>query len=120
MPDDPHSLQLATERTLMKLTGASRSQIRSAALGTPLRAFITNFQNRNGGDNTRVQLPPPPKIESIEQAFEPKPFRIESGQNQPPASAPSTTATVLTWGVVDDGTGNISVEVLSLEGNISA
>jgi len=91
---DPHTERIAFERQIHDMTGASTSEIRRAALGTPLRDFITRVQLSAPGTSSVVTPPPPPKIDVIDQTFEPKPFRIENaGRQSEPGNALNATTT---------------------------
>ena len=82
-----HTQRIAAERAIMEATGATRSQIRNAALGTPLRQFIEQFQ-KQPAVGAVVAAPPPPVIETVEQAFHPMPFTLGLDPSRVPPPAP--------------------------------
>lgn len=75
-PKDTHTMALAAERKIMEMTGASRSEIRASAIGTPLRDALIREQSNRTPNNSNVVAPPPPKIESVEQSFRAQPLTL--------------------------------------------
>ena len=113
-----HAQKLTAERAIMEMTGANRSQIRHAALGTPLREFITRFQGGGGVVAQPQAQPVPPKIETEDQSFQAKPLTLgvrEGGQGGAPAALPNARFRV----IVEQPDGTFLLKTFNGSGNLT-
>lgn len=96
---DDHAKRIQAERMLMEQTGASRTQIRDAFFGSPLRDALSRIQ---AAQQPSVSTPQTPEIKSTQTEFKAQPL-IQNNQVAQVAEGSAGPGGTVDMEVVENG-----------------